>query len=315
MRLKNRKTIAVTMGDPAGIGPEVLVKALRNPGIRKRGPFCIIGDKTILNRYASSLPGNCDLRDLKLLSENAVRPGQGTPASAQASLSYLLAAVDLLKRKGAHALVTAPVHKENICTSGCHFEGHTEFLARAFHRKHVEMMFVARHLRVVLLTRHVPLKRVSRMISAGALLGTVQRARQSLRAQFGIPNPRIAVCGLNPHAGEGGNIGDEEIRILIPAITAAKKRGIPIEGPFAADTLFTPHNSKNYDLIIAMYHDQGLVAVKALFFHDLVNFTAGLPFIRTSPAHGTAFNIAGKAVAHAGSMTAALRLADELTNG
>ena len=303
------------MGDPAGIGPEVLLKALNNPAIRRCGPFCVIGDLSVLHCYTAKFPKNCKLIDLKLLPENAVRPGQGTPASAQASMAYLKTAVDLLKQGDVHALVTAPVHKENICKSVCFFEGHTEFLARAFKRKNVEMMFIAQHVRVLLLTRHIPLKRVSRMISAAALLGTIQRAHQSLRSQFRIPRPRIAVCGLNPHAGEGGHIGDEELRIIIPAITAAQRKKIRVQGPFAADTLFAPHNSKNYDLIIAMYHDQGLVGIKALCFNDLVNLTTGLPFIRTSPAHGTAFNIAGTGSAHPGSMTAAIRLADQLTNG
>ncbi|HQP12393.1 MAG: 4-hydroxythreonine-4-phosphate dehydrogenase PdxA [Candidatus Omnitrophica bacterium] len=307
--------IAITMGDPAGIGPEVLAKALKHPAVRKGGPFCIIGDKAVLKRYTSKLPDNCDLFDLKRLNEDTVKPGQGTVVSAQASLAYLQAAVNLLKRKDVSALVTAPVHKENICKSGLFFEGHTEFLARAFHREHVEMMFVARDLRVVLLTRHIPLKRVSRSITAESLLATLQRSQQTLRTQFGIPKPRIAVCGLNPHAGEGGHIGDEEIRVIIPALAAAKKKKIRAEGPFAADTLFTPHQAQHFDLIIAMYHDQGLTGIKALCLNNLVNFTAGLPFIRTSPAHGTAFDIAGKGSAHPGSMTAAIRLADQLTHG
>ena len=315
MPSRKKKPVAISMGDPAGIGPEVLVKALKQPAVRRCGPFCLVGDLSVLKQYTRRLPQNCSVLDLKMLDGNTVRPGQGTPASAQVSLAYLKTAVDLLKRGGARALVTAPVHKENISKLGCYFEGHTEFLARAFQRKHVEMMFVARRWRVVLLTRHIPLKQVSHAVSASGLLNTIVRTHHSLRTQFCIQNPRIAVCGLNPHAGEGGQIGKEESHTILPAITAANKKGIRVQGPFAADTLFAPHNAKNYDLIIAMYHDQGLVGIKALFFDELVNLTTGLPFIRTSPAHGTAFNIAGKNIAHPGSMAAAIRLAARLAPG
>ncbi len=300
------------MGDPAGIGPEIIAKTLRTSALRQCGKILIIGDSSVFQRYQTKFPGNCTFLDLKLLAKNAVRPGRGDDVAARASLGYLHKAVQLLQTGTIHALVTAPVSKENISALGHFFQGHTEFLAQAFRCRHVEMMFVARNLRVILLTRHIPITQVSSMINKKSLLKTIRTAHATLLRHFKIKNPRIAVCGLNPHASEGGRIGDEEQRYIQPAVSRAREDGINVSGPFAADTLFAPHNSKNFDLIIAMYHDQGLIGIKSLYFDDLVNTTIGLPFVRTSPAHGTAFNIAGKNKAHPGSLLASIKLAAQL---
>jgi len=210
--------------------------------------------------------------------------------------------------------VTAPVCKETICRFKPFFQGHTEFLSNAFGIKNVGMMFVAKNLRTILVTRHIPLGKVSKAINTQLVYETVSLANTTLKNQFRIKRPVIAVCGVNPHAGEGGTIGKEEINAVIPAIVKAKHNRINVQGPFAADTLFSPDISKRYDAVVAMYHDQGLIPVKTLYFTELVNLTVGLPFIRTSPAHGTAFDIAGKNRSNSSSMCEAIKLAVRLSS-
>lgn len=313
MRLSVRPRIGITLGDPSGIGPEVVAKALGSPAIKQLAHFTVIGQAGLLQNYGLT-PG----KQLTIISPGEepprkIKPGKSTLACARASLDYLKCAVQLLKDKKITALVTAPVCKEAINRSGVRFYGHTEFLAAAFGVKDFEMMFVAPRMRAIIATRHIALPKVKPALSSAGIFQTIQLAHRTLQKTFRIANPRIAVCGLNPHAGEGGTIGREEDQIIIPAIRRARRQGMRVTGPLAADTLFWPPHAKNYDVIIAMYHDQGLTPIKALYFNQLVNLTIGLPFIRTSPAHGTAFDIAGKGKADPASMVAAIQLAARLS--
>ncbi|MCR4336498.1 MAG: 4-hydroxythreonine-4-phosphate dehydrogenase PdxA [Candidatus Omnitrophica bacterium] len=293
MTVFHRKpVIGITLGDPAGIGPEIVAKALRESSLKKLADFVVIGDPLTSKRFVAGRPNRL---------------------TAAASLNYLQAAIQLLKEKKISALVTAPVCKEAISKLGVPFQGHTEFLAEAFKVKNYEMLFVGKDLRTIIVTRHIPLMKVAARLSIGKIDRTIELAHRSLRDQFRIQRPHIAVCGLNPHAGEHGLIGKEEIDIIIPAIQKARRKKICVEGPFPADTLFSPRIGKKYDVVIAMYHDQGLIPIKTMEFENLVNLTIGLPFVRTSPAHGTAFDIAGKNKANPASMIAAIRLAAKLS--
>ncbi len=311
----NSKAIGITLGDPAGIGPEVVAKALANPSIRRLARFQIIGDEVIFRKYFAACRKDCSYVDLGCLkSIRAAVPGRRGVITAQAALAYLQKAVELLKNKEIAGVVTAPVCKETIRQIDPGFRGHTEFFASAFGVKDVGMMFVSGRLRAILVTRHIPLRQVSESVTSSLVYETIRLADQALKFHFKIKHPRIAVCGLNPHAGEGGTIGGEEIERIIPAIAKAVRNEMRADGPFAADTLFAPAASHRYDAIVAMYHDQGLIPIKTLHFAKLVNLTVGLPFVRTSPAHGTAFDIAGKNKADASSMAEAIRLAVKLAN-
>lgn len=298
------------MGDPAGIGPEIIAKALKNLQLPRNMTPVIIGDQVIYKRYAHRIPEN--FMNLGSVSSGAFRVGSSNAKCARASLNYLSEALNLLRQRKISALVTAPVCKKAISSLGVDFHGHTEFIAHFFKVQRFEMMFVGKNLKAVLATRHIPLSEVSKHITAKNLYETILLTTQSLKSYFKIHNPHLAVCGINPHAGENGTIGNEEIKTIIPVIKKLQKNGFPVAGPFAADTLFYPKNSQRYDCVIAMYHDQGLAPMKALCLPDLVNVTIGLPFIRTSPAHGTAFDIAGQNRADPASMMAAIKLACKL---
>ena len=307
-----KKIVGITLGDPAGIGPEVLANSLCRSDIRKLGKFLIIGDAVVFRRYFSKNFPNCTLLDTASLLE--FRPGQPTAQTAAAALAYLNEAIGLLKSNKISALVTGPLSKE--ATAGVlkkKFQGHTEYLAAAFGIKNFDMMFVTQKLRTVVVTRHIPIKDVPAALTPKKIFATIELTHRALQQHFKIAKPRIAVCGLNPHAGEGGKIGREELTKIIPAIQKAQRQGISAKGPFPADTIFSPEVMRNFDVIIAMYHDQGIIPVKTLCFAGSVNMTIGLPFIRTSPAHGTAFNIAGKNIADPSSMSAAINLAATLT--
>ncbi len=315
MRISNSKNkrIGITIGDPCGIGPEIVAKALAQREIRHLANYTIIGDREIYRRYGQ-IPNHCSLVDVSGHLPARVQFGRANRPAAKASLFYLNKAVELLKDGEISGLVTAPVCKEAIVSSGINFQGHTEYLADAFGIKKFAMMFVTKKLKTVVMTRHIPLRKIIEKITAKDVYEMIQLIAKSLKELFQIANPRIAVCGINPHAGEKGTIGNEEITKIIPAIKKAKKSGLTVWGPLAADTLFVPSVAGRYDAIIAMYHDQGLIAVKTLYFSELVNLTIGLPFIRTSPAHGTAFDIAGKSKADASSMCEAIKLAVELSH-
>jgi len=312
--LKSKNRIGITLGDPSGIGPEVIAKALAKKSIQKLAHFTIIGDTHILDKYMSVWPKNCDLLDVNTQSPDQFRIGKVSRINGRASLCYLDKAIELIKSKSITGLVTGPVSKEAVSLVNKKFQGHTEYLAEAFHCDNFGMFFVCQDYRVILVTRHLPLKDVSSAISCEVVLKNILLTHTALKKFFHIKSPKIAICGLNPHAGEKGAIGNEEIDIIVPAIKSARRKKIKTFGPFAADTFFAPNLSKDYDAIVAMYHDQGLIALKANYFNTLTNVTIGLPFIRTSPAHGTGFNIAGKNQANPASMCAAIKLAVQLSS-
>lgn len=306
--------IGITAGDPCGIGPEVIVKSLKNSSIHRLAEFTLIGPASVLKKKIS--PQNrakIVVVDPCPELSSGIRPGRPNAKSACASLFYLQSAASLLKSGTIDGLVTGPVSKEAICGLGIPFVGHTEFLAESFRVKNFEMMFVSPTLKTVIVTRHISVRKIPAALTKTKILSTIRLTHQTLGKLFGIRRPMIGVCGLNPHAGEGGEFGNEEIRTIIPAIKKARQEGIRACGPLSADTVFIAQHAEPYDAIVAMYHDQGLIAVKTVYFRQVVNLTIGLPFIRTSPAHGTAFDIAGKNKADAAPMSAAIKLAAQLT--
>ena len=279
------------MGDPQGIGPEVIRKAMAAKFPHR---FIIIGDKKIMGR----LPSSVNMIDVPYRSA-----GEG-------SLKFLDKAILLIKGGVADALVTAPLSKEAVSRVHRGFVGHTEYLAEAFDVKNFDMMFVAAELRLTIVTRHVPLKDVPKLITSKAVFNSIVLMHQELKDKFNIKDPKIAVLGLNPHAGENGLLGKEDVKCVLPAIRQVRLKGINAIGPNPADTFFAFH--QNFDGVIAMYHDQGLAPLKGMYMKELVNFTAGLPFVRTSPAHGTAYDIVGKNIADPSSMISAIKLACQL---
>ena len=308
----NSKTVCITMGDPAGVGPEVTAKALLSSRLPKGVEIMVVGNQDIWRKvWPQKRRAPCFIH---VADQARVihKPGIPGARSGKDSLWYLEKAVDLIKSGQAQALVTAPVSKELIAQYSPGFKGHTTFLANAFGCRDVEMVFVARDMKLVLVTRHIPVNAVSGAITRQRVVDVISSTHRFCVERFGIAKPKVAVLGLNPHAGEGGHIGNEEIKSIIPAIKKTRALGIDVYGPFPADTFFEPRNCRGFDLVVAMYHDQGLTALKALYFDQLVNLTTGLPFIRTSPVHGTAFGIAGKDIADAGSMRASLELACRL---
>ncbi|MEQ9454173.1 MAG: 4-hydroxythreonine-4-phosphate dehydrogenase PdxA [Phycisphaeraceae bacterium] len=333
-----KPVLGITMGDPAGIGPEVLVKALADHDIRRLARFVIFGMNEQLT-YAADLAEldpfwhrvhhdsprtEYDLTHPVVCVDDdrysLLTPGDRGPSKlgGQASIRFLDDAIAAASRPidqgGIDAIVTAPISKTSWSLAGfARYPGHTEFLAHRTKSRRVVMMFDAPQLRVALATVHIPLMDLRNKLTIGAVYDPIDLGAAACR-QLGIENPRVAVSGLNPHASEDGLFGDEESRLITPAIEMAKQHGINAEGPFPADTLFTPKKLNKYDLFVAMYHDQGLIPVKMLAFDTAVNITLGLPIIRTSVDHGTAFDIAGKNVADPGSMKAAIRLAARLAS-
>ncbi len=286
MPLKSKPTFGITLGDPDGIGPEIVFKALQDKKIRKLANWKLYGS-------ASNKP-------------------MGAQRSGLMSLRALEHAVADLKKKKIVGLVTAPISKERIQKSGFKFPGHTEFLAHEFKSKKTVMMVVSPKLKVSLVTIHAPLKKVSSLLTISKIVDTIVLTHQSLKKDFCIKNPRIAVCGLNPHAGEKGIFGKEEQKIISPAIRKAQSKKINVSGPHPSDSLFYQAANGRFDAVVAMYHDQGLIPIKTLDFHHGVNMTLGLPIIRTSPDQGCAFDIAGKGMANPSSMKAAMKLAVEV---
>jgi 4-hydroxythreonine-4-phosphate dehydrogenase len=310
------------MGDPCGIGPEVTLKAIA----RWRGvPPLLVGDVGVYRDTAARLgldtrvaawePGEpipprfLPVRAIATLRPAAYRPGRPTIAGGKAAHAAILEAVRLIDGGHADALVTAPISKANLVAAGAVISGHTELLAKLTRAPAVRMMMIGDRLRVVLVTTHLALARVPKALTSEGVVETIAVGADALRDHLGIAAPRIGVSGLNPHAGEGGLFGNEDDRIIRPAVRRAQRRGIDAVGPLAADSLFPHAAAGRFDLVVCMYHDQGLAPFKLLHFNDGVNFTAGLPFVRTSPDHGTAYDIAGRNRADAGSMAAALRLA------
>jgi 4-hydroxythreonine-4-phosphate dehydrogenase len=284
--------IALTVGDPAGIGPEIVEKALSHPRVRAVCEPVVYGP-----------------RDL-----SAFRSGELSPEAGRAAYDAIVEAVrDALSGKVA-AVATAPVSKEAFALAGLPWRGHTDLLAHLTGSRDYAMMFYSQPLRVVLATVHVPLSEVPGLITESSMARLFRLAAAEL-PRFGFPTPRLAVAALDPHAGEHGVIGREDDQAIRPAVAAARAEGIDVEGPFPADTLFVQAARGRYDAVIACYHDQGLIPVKLLAFGRSVNVTLGLPIIRTSVDHGTAFDIAGQGIAEAGSMVEAIVLAASVSSG
>ncbi|MFH1970348.1 MAG: 4-hydroxythreonine-4-phosphate dehydrogenase PdxA [Verrucomicrobiota bacterium] len=326
------QTIAITIGDPGGIGPEVSLKALYQNHWPQYVRFVLIGSRTILRRQAAQLRLPLQpawrLTDTKRFLAPVVnwepeqdlkqkplsliwRPGVTGRAQGQAAALWIQAAVSGCMAGLFDALVTGPICKQSLRLAGLPFPGHTEFLAALTGTRSFAMMLLGGPLRVVLVTRHLPLAKVAESISRAAIQEAVQLGSQAL-PWLGVKQQTIGICALNPHAGDDGVLGREEITIIRPALCALRRQGLTIEGPVPADVIFHQALQGRFGAVVAMYHDQGLGPLKMIAFEEGVNLTLGLPIVRTSPDHGTAFDIAGKGVAHAGSMTAAIRLAERL---
>jgi 4-hydroxythreonine-4-phosphate dehydrogenase len=314
-------TIAISCGEPAGIGPEIAAKAWA--AVRHDIPLLWIGDPAHL---PLGTPYECviDPVEATALSANAlpvlardfgpsVTPGLANPAHAQAVIDAIATGVDLVTSGACSALCTAPINKKALVDGAAFaYPGHTEYLAALAGVPRVVMMLACDALRTVPATIHIPLADVPGALTASLLTDTILITHAALRRDFGIASPRIAVAGLNPHAGEGGVMGVEEIEMIRPVLDALRREGFDLSGPLSADTMFHPAARATYDAAICMYHDQALIPIKTLDFASGVNVTLGLPFIRTSPDHGTAFEIAGRGIADATSMIAALRMADRM---
>lgn len=336
-----RPTLAVSMGDPLGIGPEVIVKALADPAMRRAARHLIFGLGSSMARAAdaagvepfwwrvrrgSKALDAAGAQDVVLIdaddqpeAEECDRagPGRSTRAGGALSFQFVEDAIQAARtgEGGASAIVTAPISKAGWSLAGRgRWAGHTELLASRFGAKRTRMMFVAPELRVILATGHIALMDLRNVLTIGRVHETIDLGREAC-VRLGIERPRIAVAGLNPHAGEEGLFGDEEARVIGPAIELAQGQGLDVEGPLPGDTVFNAAVRGRYDLVVAMYHDQGLIPVKLLAFDRAVNCTVGLPVVRTSPDHGVAFDIAGRSAADDGSMRAALGLAARLTGG
>lgn len=327
--MPDRPIIAITMGDPAGIGPEIIAKAL---GLREVFDFCrpfVIGDAKVMKHICrilgSSLAirgsaeiegiepafGTIDVLDLDNVDIGRLKFGIPCDLSGKPVVEYIKKGAALAMDKKIDAITTAPINKEMINVAGYNYAGHTELLARLSRTDDFGMMMVGGPIRVILVTTHIPLKDVSRAIKRERVFRTIRLAKKAM-GYFGIDRPRIAVAALNPHAGEGRLFGEEDQEEVLPAVLKARGEGIDVTDPLPADTLFYKVAQGYYDVVVAMYHDQGLIPLKMMAFGRAVNLTVGLPFIRTSVDHGTAYDIAGKGIANPTSLIEALRLAAQL---
>ena len=308
--------LGITLGDPAGIGPEIVAAALAHAPDAWRRRIVVYGDREPLERGARAIgvalpPGLAIVGDGRGDGAVAGAPDERTGA---AQVGYLEAAVAAASRGELAAIATAPISKTWAKRAGLAFPGHTELLAERFGAREVAMMFAGPRLKVVLATVHVPLREVSASLSVARILGVTRLLAEAMRRDFGVGAPRIGVVGLNPHAGEDGLLGRDELEVIGPAIAAARAE-LPfasIAGPVVPDAAFRAALDGRYDAMVAMYHDQALIPVKVVDFEEAVNVTLGLPIVRTSPDHGTAYDIAGQGRARANSFAAALRLAIEM---
>ncbi|HEV2837482.1 MAG TPA: 4-hydroxythreonine-4-phosphate dehydrogenase PdxA [Pyrinomonadaceae bacterium] len=320
--------IGITMGDPAGIGPEVVLKAVAEDEIRRACIPVIIGDAQLLAHTARTLdlqsgydivradedfPGHSEpvIYHLDNIS-GFIEPGIESGAAGKAAGGYIEAAVELCAAGSIDAVATAPINKRALFLGGYSFPGHTEFFAHLTGAEEYAMAFVAGNLRIVLLSTHVPLAEAIRLVERDRIVKRINLTNRELQ-RWGIERPRIAVAALNPHGAEGGLFGVEEASEIMPAIDACRRDDINVQGPFSADTVFLRASRGEFDGVVACYHDQAMIPVKCLSFGEAVNVTLGLPFIRTSVDHGTAFDIAGKGLAEHSSMVAAIKLAAELS--
>lgn len=319
------KPLAVALGDPAGIGPEVAAKAWVMRESRSLAPFFVVGDQRsisavwggpiaritdpseALGAFASALPL------IQIDDPGEIIPGEPNMAGARCSLDALELAAGLTRSGAASALVTGPVSKAQLYAIGFTHPGQTEFVAErcGVSADNAVMMLAGPSLRTVPLTTHVPLRDVPALLSVELIMAKARATERGLVRNFGIATPRLAIAGFNPHAGEGGALGREEVDIVVPAVEQLRAEGVLIEGPLAADAMFHPRARARYDAALCLYHDQALIPLKTLHFDEGVNMTLGLPIVRTAPDHGTAFGIAGKDVAEPGAMIAAIALAAE----
>lgn len=302
------RRLAISTGDPAGIGPEITVKALAQPEVRALAEFIVVGDAALLRQTAADLGLPVPARIEPAGSAAGVEPGRLSAEAGRAAVAAIERSVELIRAGAAGALVTAPINKEALRLAGYAWPGHTELLADLCQVPEVRMMLVNEKLRVAHVTTHRSLRSAIDAATRARVLLTIEMTHDGVR-RLGVERPRIAVCGLNPHAGENGLFGDEEGREIAPAVADARERGIDASGPWPADTIFWRAANGEFDAVIAMYHDQGHVAIKVSGFDDGVNVTLGLPFLRTSVDHGTAFDIAGRGIARWQSMAAAIRAA------
>ena len=304
-------TIALTMGDPAGVGPEIVLKALADPEVAPLATWIVVGDSRILEmaERATGLPlASALLLEAPTLGDiEDFSFGRLDARCGQAAVEYVRLAAEMCLRGAADAMVTAPLNKEAVTLSGRPFSGHTEYIAELCGAAESRMLLASEKLATVHVSTHVPLRQACDL-STGRIVRTIELGEEAMRL-LGFEKPRIAVCGLNPHAGEHGLFGEEDQKFIVPAIQAARAKGIECSGPHAGDTVFLQAWRGAYDLVVAMYHDQGHIPMKLLDFEGSVNISLGIPIIRTSVDHGTAFDIAGRNQADPRSMKQAMRMA------
>ena len=321
--------VGITQGDSNGIGYEVIIKSLADERILDSFTPVIYGSSKLMGFYRKTLhdinqmdinvvPSAREAHQKRINLVNCLpdnvfaEPGQASPEAAKAAIASLNAAVKDLKEGLIDVLVTAPINKRSMDQSGFGFTGHTEYLQKEFDAEEVTMIMVSDQLKVGVVTGHIPLRDVVSHITVESILRKLRIMKASLERDFGIPNPKIAVLGLNPHCGDGGLLGDEEQNIILPAVQQAVEEGIQAFGPYSPDGFFALGNYSRFDATLAMYHDQGLAPFKAIAFADGVNYTAGLPVVRTSPDHGTAYNMAGRDEADPRSMMQAIYTAIDI---
>ena len=321
--------VGITQGDSNGIGYEVIIKSLRDERILDSFTPVVYGSSKLFGFYRK-LVHNIEQMDTNViasasqaqrgrinivncLSDNIyAEPGQSTPESAKSAIKSLEVAIKDLREGNIDVLVTAPINKRAMVAEGFGYAGHTEYLQKEFGSPEIAMIMASDSLKIGVVTGHIPLRDVPKAISKEAILRKLRIMKQSLERDFGIDNPKIAVLGLNPHCGDGGLLGDEEQNIILPAVQAAQEEGIMAYGPYSPDGFFGLGNYGRFDATLAMYHDQGLAPFKALAFAEGVNFTAGLPIVRTSPDHGTAYDMAGRDEADPQSMMQSIYLAIDI---
>ncbi len=319
--------LGITMGDPSGIGPEIIVKALCQSGLKEISRTLVLGDPKILERAARIVGADVricpvssveearfgeksiEVMALSCLDPSTIAPGKATPLAGEAMARYIKKAVDMAVEGVLDAVVTCPINKRLLRLAGYDFEGHTQMIGRLTGVPDPVMMLAGKRLRVSLVTIHCALREVPGRLSTEGILRVIRVTAQSLVNDFRLKEPRIGVAGVNPHAGEDGLFGDEEQKFIAPAVMAAVREGWEVEGPLPADTLFWRALQGEFDAVVAMYHDQGLAPLKAIHFRDGVNVTLGLPIVRTSVDHGVAYDLAGTGRANHESLVAAINTA------
>jgi len=306
---EGKLVLGITIGDPAGIGPEVVLKALAGIKVHPETKLFLFGDEPVLKRTGLPVPESVTVITSGIINNQSFPKGKASPLTGKAAYRYFSDALSFLKSGEIKALVTAPVSKEAINLAGFQFCGHTEVLAKKFGVTDYGMLFLAGRFRLFLLTTHLPLSNVPKEITAELIFRKVNLANRFLKSDLGIKNPKILICGLNPHAGEGGCLGKEEETILKPVMALLLKEGLDVSGPVSADSAYRIYRQGRFHLMVSAYHDQILPLFKALYFDRGINVTIGLPFIRTSPDHGTAFDLAYKNLADSRSMETAIKLA------